>query len=406
MPTFIYSAYSEHGELAEGRIEAPSPDAASELLWAQGLVSLEIRPADGAGVPWWRREVFASRSSSRSELASFTREFATLFAAGIPLDDVLRILADQASSAKMRILAAELLTDVLSGSSLSDAMRKHAQLFDADYVSVIRAGEIGGTVGRVFDELATLLERRAEVQARIRSALTYPAILLVLSVASLAVIVGVLIPNIAPLFGEGGRRAPSAIRAMLVLHDYWPEVLIGLTGMILVAVIILQLVLRKPGGRLALDRAKLRLPLLGPFFLKQETARFARTLGTLLRAGVPLLQASQSAGAVVANRSIATGIEVAIGAVREGMALHQALRAHTVIGPSALRMIAIGEEAGRLDQMLLRTAEMFEQQTQRAVDRGMTLLAPAMTLFIAVLVGGLIMTVMNAVLSLNDLALR
>jgi general secretion pathway protein F len=164
------------------------------------------------------------------------------------------------------------------------------------------------------------------------------------------------------------------------------------------------MVLRRPDLRLRLDRRLLKLPGLGAFLLQQETARFARTLGTLVRAGVPLLQASTSARAVLGNRHIAAAMNGAIDKVREGASLHQALGAASVLPSIALRMISIGEEAGKLATMLLRVARMFETQTQRSVDRFMTILTPVLTVVIAVLVGGVIMAVMNAILSINSMA--
>ena len=143
MPTFRYRAYGAQGELAEGSIEAASQDAASDMLWVQGLTPFQMRPADRSATPWWQRELFAGQGSLRAELASFTREFATLNAAEIPLDDALRIVCDQLTSTRMRSIASSLLADVLNGASLSDAMQKHRQVFPADYLSVVRAGEIG-----------------------------------------------------------------------------------------------------------------------------------------------------------------------------------------------------------------------------------------------------------------------
>jgi general secretion pathway protein F len=155
--------------------------------------------------------------------------------------------------------------------------------------------------------------------------------------------------------------------------------------------------------RLTFHRFLLRIPILGDLILQQETARFARTLGTLLKAGVPLFQASTSVRTVIGNCHIAAGLDAAIESIREGVALHRALQSETVFPSIALRMISVGEEAGKLDRMLVRVALTFEQQTQRSVDRLMTLLTPALTIMIALLVGGLIMTVMDALLSLNDL---
>jgi general secretion pathway protein F len=164
--------------------------------------------------------------------------------------------------------------------------------------------------------------------------------------------------------------------------------------------------LRRPAARLSFDALKLKLPILGPFLLKQETARYTRTLGTLLKAGVPLLQAATSACTAVRNAALLSGVTVSIDAVREGAPLHRALRSHTLLPPLALRMIAIGEEAAKLDTMLLKVATMFEQQTERDTERFMTVLTPVITLFVAVFVGALIITIMNAILSLNDLAVQ
>jgi len=180
-----------------------------------------------------------------------------------------------------------------------------------------------------------------------------------------------------------------------------------LITIVLVATLVISgtvVMLRRPGFRLVFHRLVLGIPILGDLILQQETARFARTLGTLLKAGVPLFQASTSVRTVIGNCYIAAGMDAAIESIREGVALHRALQSETVLPPIALRMISVGEEAGKLDRMLMRVAVTFEQQTQRSVERLMTLLTPALTMMIAVLVGGLIVTVMDAVLSINDLA--
>src|SRR5712691_9042688 len=186
MPTFRYRAYGMRGELAQGMVEAASERAAGDALWTRGLTAFDLGPADGHTAKWWQRELFSTTGSGRVDLASFTREFATLSAAEIPLDDALRILSEQATSAATRTLAAGLLADVLNGAALSDAMQKRPEVFPADYLSVMRAGETGGAIAEVLGELADLLERRMEVRARVQSALVYPAILIALSMVSLA----------------------------------------------------------------------------------------------------------------------------------------------------------------------------------------------------------------------------
>src|SRR5215471_17555364 len=161
MPAFRYRAYGTGGDVAEGTIDAASQNAASDLLWGQGLIAFQMRQADAAAKKWWRRDVFVRRAPTTTDLALFTRDFATLNSAELPLDDALRILAEQ-TAAKMRKLAGGLLGEVLNGGTLSDAMQKQGPIFSADYVSAVRAGEIGGTLAQVLEELADLLERRAE----------------------------------------------------------------------------------------------------------------------------------------------------------------------------------------------------------------------------------------------------
>jgi general secretion pathway protein F len=381
-------------------------DAAGDLLWAQGLTPFQMRLADQSAKPWWQRELISGQRSPPAELASFTREFATLSTAEIPLDDSLRILSEQATSPRTRTLAASLLADILNGAPLSDAMRRHSETFSADYVAVVRAGEIGGTVGQVLEELADLLERRLEIRGKIQSALVYPVILLALSILSLAVIIGVLVPSIAPIFADGTKPMPNFVRFLMMVQSGWLEILIGLIVTAAMAVAAIAVALKRPNARLAFDHWKMRLPILGAFIRQQETARFARTLSTLLKAGVPLLQASTSARTVVSNRHMGAGLDIAIDAVREGVALHRALEAATALPPMALRMISVGEEARKLDRMLLRVAMTLEQQTQHSVDRFMAAFTPLLTIIIASLVGGLIMTVMGAISNISELVVR
>lgn len=406
MATFQYRAYGARGDLAEGRIDAVSRDAASDLLWAQGLTPFEMRVVDRFAKSWWKRDLIARGGPTQADLASFTREFATLNAAEIPLDNALRIVAEQQTTPSMQKVVAEILADVLNGGSLSDAMQKHPRVFPLDYLSVVRAGEIGGTLGQVFEELADLLDRRMEIRARTQSSLIYPVVLVVLTLVSLAIIVGSLIPSIAPIFAESGKPMPVSMSVVVALRARWME---AATLVILLAggsTAAAALALRQAGTRLAFDRFKLTIPSFGPLILHRETGRFARTLGTLLKAGVPLLQAAASARSVVGNGHVAAGIDRAIESIREGAALHHALRNEAILPSLALRMISVGEESGKLDRMLVRVAVIFEQRTQRNMERFMTMLTPFLTGIIAVLIGGLVMTVMNAIVGINDLAFQ
>ncbi len=406
MPIFRFGAYGPHGELAEGSIEAPSADAASDLLWAQGLTSFRLRALGQPQEKWWQRELWSGRGSRRADLATFTRELATLRSADIPVDDALRILSDQGNSTSIGRLAAELRADVLNGLPLSDAMQKSAQVFPTDYVSMVRAGEVGGASSEIFAELADLLERRIEIRARIRSALVYPALLLTVAVISLAIIIGGLVPTVAAIFAANGKPLPASIGFMMAVQSRWQEILIGLSVTGLLGTLAISASVHRPGLRRQIDRFLLKAPVVGGFVLQQDTARFARTLGTLIKAGVPLLQASGAARLVMRNGHVAAEIDRAIEDIRDGAPLNRALQARTTLPRVALRMIATGEEAAKLDRMLLRVATTFEQQTQRSIEKFMTILTPLLTVTMAALVGSLIVAVMDAVMSMNDLAFR
>ena len=404
MPSFQYRAYDLAGDLAEGRIEAASNEAAETMLVSQGLTPFKLRATSATDVPWWRRDLFTSGGMSRAQLASFTREFSELCSSGIPLDDCLRILSDQTATDKMRAISIGLLGSVLDGSGLASAMQKYSAEFPADYISVVQAGEISGTLGQALQELADLVERRASLDAKIRSALTYPMILLGLAAVSIGVVVGVLVPSITPIFEQNGKLPPPALRALILARENGGSVLLGLFGAACLIAAWSAYVRRSPTRRLQFDRLKLRLPIIGQFILQGEAARFARTLGTLLRAGVPLLQASASAQAVIKNSLISAKVGQWVGLLREGSSLSNALSGQGAFPPVAIRMILVGEEAGKLDKMLLRAALMFEGQTQRSIDGFMTLLTPILTVAIAALIGGLVLAVMNAILSVNELA--
>ena len=406
MPTFEYSAYGAQGQFAQGRIDAASRELAAQLLWAQGLTPFQMKPVRGDAVRWWQRDLFSSRRTSLRQLASFTREFSTLMSAEIPLDDALRILCDQAISAPMKQSARELRGHVLNGLALSDAMQTQSALFSADYLSMVRAGELGGNISGALDEIAELLERRAEISARVRSALVYPAMLLALAGVAIGVIVGVLVPNVAGIFEGSGRPLPTMLGIAMALNARWPEITLLFAAAGAAAACAFWWAWNRPDTRRIFERSLLRLPILGPLLLDQETGRFARVLGTLLKAGVPLLAASISARGVVRNGHMRHGIDRAIDALREGAALHHALQTEACLPALALRMISVGEEAGKLGTMLVRVAVMFEQKTQRTAERFMTILTPLITMAMACVIGGLVMTVIDAVMSVNELAVR
>lgn len=403
MPTFSYRAYSGSGDLVEGEIEASSRDEAEHALYLRGLTPFETRDARSPPVA---RFVFGRRRPNAAQIAFFTREFATLEQADLPLDQSLRILAAQSPTETLRALAQEILAAIVDGASLSDALSRRADVFSLEYINVVREGETVGRVGAALMDLAEMLERRQDLKARIQSTLVYPALLITLALVSTGIVLGTLVPSIAPIFADNGKDMPAGLQFILEIEANVGVIALALGAVAIAIAIIYKMAQSRPLWRIAIARIYLRIPVVGGLLSQFAAARFSRTLGSMLKAGVPLLQALESARTAVSNEFLRHEFVGVIEAVRGGSNLSNSLAAVPHLPPVVKQMIAIGEETAQLGDMLLRIAAMFERQTQRSIERAMGLLTPALTIMIAAAVGGLIMTVMDAVLSINDLAAK
>ncbi|MGM4986107.1 type II secretion system F family protein [Ensifer adhaerens] len=404
---FRYRAFTGQGDIVEGQFEASSQQAATELLWSRGLTPLETELADLTDTtPWWRRDISWSDAPSTKAVASFTREFAILSGAGLPLDSTLRLLTEQTASKPMKAISNQMIASILSGSAVSEALRQYPKTFGPDYLSVLRAGERSGRLAQALNEIAELLEQRVTIRDKIRSALIYPCILTVMALASVSVIMGALIPSIAPIFAQNGKEPPMIISALLWLQAHWQRVGVLAAGISLAIIMLGILLVKNARSRLMFDRVLLATPIVGTLALNHNTERFSRTLAALLRAGVPILAAFTGAQDVPQNRVLRMELGKAFSALQDGTNLADALGTHTHLPKIAIQMIAIGEASGKLEQMLQRLATNTGHQVQQRIDRLMTLLTPALTVAIAALIGGLVLTTMNAILSINELALQ
>jgi general secretion pathway protein F len=295
---------------------------------------------------------------------------------------------------------------VLEGASLSEAFQAEGRAFPAYYVHVVRAGEAAGTLGQTLEELAGFLERSAEFRSRVGSALLYPAMLMVAAVVAVAVIMTVLIPTIAPLFTDAGVEPPFVIGFLLGVQETLASRWLVLLSVVAAIALGLLALVRNGRWRLWWDRRLLRLPLVAGLVENGQTAIMTRTLATLLRNGVPMLQALQIAGDVLSNRAMAAALRACAVEVKEGATLSGALGRAGLFPELALRLTAVGEQTGQLDAMLDRVGNIYELALQRQLGRLTSLLTPALTLAMGLLVGGLLLSVMGAIASVNDLALR
>jgi general secretion pathway protein F len=421
LSTFHYRAYTAQGVITTGAIVADGIDAAVDALYGSGLTPIETHyvPGEKAGrsapaqvgadktsVPIWKREIFRSNRFSLKELTAFTVELSSLRNSGLPLDAAFRIIAGPGASPKMVRLAGALLKDVLGGLQLSEAMARRPEIFPSDYLAILGAGEAGGATGQVLKQIAELLTRRLELRGKITSALIYPLILILMSLVSVGVIVFVLLPSISPIFTDAGLPLPGILKTLSDLQENWlrTAAVVGVAGIAVAAA--WSRAKQNAGIMHGLDRLKYSLPVVGKLIQTREAGRFARALGTLLSARVPMMWAMQTARALVTNRYLNALYEKAIGRVPEGTPLHHAFDGTGLLPATSLRLVAVGEESGQLGPMLIQVATVLEGDLQRRIEQMVGLLTPALTLAIGSGIGTLIMQVMTAVLSINDLAFQ
>lgn len=419
MVNVSYRAYDARSNIKEGTIAAASEQAAVDALYELGLTPYETRVVGNAKpkAQVLSRKVAATNDERGSgtrgrnrvglkELTSFTTELASLATSGVALDDALRIIAGPGTTRSVAQLSSGILNEMLSGSQLSEALDRRTDVFAADYRAIVRAGETSGAVGEALTQVADLLSRRLEIQRKILGALVYPFILLGMSIVSIGVIVVFLLPSLAPIFIDANRPLPGILASLMEIQENWFTLVLIAGTVIAVAAAAWRISQRNPAAVRALDRAKVAMPLMGELIRMREASRFMRALGTLLSAGVPVLSSLQTARDLVSNRFLASQYDAAIDRVPEGLAIHAALEPANLIPLPALRLAAIGEETGRLGPMLLRAAILIESDHLRRVERLLGLLTPFLTLAIGGAVGSLIMAVMSAVLSINDLAFQ
>jgi general secretion pathway protein F len=402
MTLFRYKALSGEGELLDGQMEAASEAEVVARLQEQGHLPVEARAAQadepGPGLrTLWRQRVLGGAS-----LVQFTHQLASLLAAGQPLDRALSILMELPEDLRERRTITAIRDGVRGGAPLSAALERQHGVFSRLYINMVRAGEAGGSLHETLQRLADFLERNHALRGRVINALVYPAILIVVVGLALLFLLGYVVPQFALMYESLDVVLPWFTRGVLAVglfvRDAW-LIFVVVPGL---ALWWLERRRRDPAFRLALDGWLLRRRLVGPLVARLDTARLARTLGTLLRNGVPLLQALGIGRGVLDNRVLVAEVERATEEVRNGHGLAQALGRGKQFPRLALQMIQVGEESGALDTMLLRVADTFEQESAQAIDRLLAALVPLLTLLLAGVVGGVIIAVLVPLYDLTN----
>jgi general secretion pathway protein F len=395
VPIFSYTATTMEGSVIEGVIEAAEEESAVEKLKNTGVIPLKLAaPKEESVGRFWRR-------SAKGDVLTFTTEISALLSAGLPLDRSLNILADISESKEMKSVIQSILKSIREGSAFSDALQRHPKIFSKLYVSMIRAGEVGGVLDVVLDKLGEFLETSKELKDHVISAMVYPVILVVTGGASIIVLLTFVLPRFTVIFAELGSALPLPTQILLsfsnALKSYWWLVLLALVA----GWFLFRSYVKSSSGRYRWDAFKLKMA--GDVVRKLETARFCRTLGTLIKSGVPLLQALNNAKEVLTNQVIASAIDSVSKGTKEGKGIAVPLSETRVFPPLALSMIKVGEETGQLDTMLLKVATTYEKGLREALKRFMGLLEPLMILTMGLVIGFIVVSMLMAIFSITDL---
>ncbi|MBG0563089.1 type II secretion system F family protein [Actinoplanes aureus] len=388
--TFHYNAIDATGKKAKGTIEAPTEAAATHMLRQRGEVPLDVTEA-GQGLQRELKIPGLGGKLKLKDLAVFARQFATMTASGMSLLRSLSILEEQTSAPPLKKAIAEVRTDVAGGGGLSASMAKHDRVFPRLMIAMIRAGEAGGMIDKALEQIADSLEKDTALRGKIKSALTYPAIVLGFTFVLIAAMLIFIVPVFEGMFKNLGGELPGITQFLVTTsHNmYWigPLVIgVGITGTVLYK----RQHRQSAEFRLKVDQLKLRMPVFGSLFQKLAMSRFARNLGLLLNVGVPVMQALSVVGETTGNEVINAAMKDVQATVRDGQPMSTALRNHKIFPQMVTQMIEVGEESGQISQMLDKVADFYDREVDSAAESLAASIEPIMVLVMGAVVGGMV----------------
>ncbi|MFH2069852.1 MAG: type II secretion system F family protein [Elusimicrobiota bacterium] len=396
MPQFHYKVRTPAGVVNTGTTEAASISAATEKLKAQRYVVLEITGAKKGGLGFGKRV-------KAKDIALFSRQLATLVTSGVPIVQGLSILGEQIESKGLEYVVNKIKEDIEAGISIADAMKKHPTAFSELYVAMVKAGEVGGILDVILDRLSGYLEASEELKGKIKSAMTYPVLVAFIAVAASGFMLTGVIPQFAGIFQEMGVDLPLPTIIMLALSDFVKaNILFLIAGPTLIFVGLKQLFKRSPEARFRFDAIKLKLPMFGLLIKKTSVAKFTRTLGTLVKSGVPIIQALETVAKTSGNSVIERAIMAARESIKEGERIAPPLRRCGVFPPMVIQMISVGEETGTLDTMLSKIADFYDREVDDAVKAITSMIEPLIIVFMGGVIGGMVLALFLPMFELTN----
>lgn len=405
MPTFVYNGRTSGGKLRKGEIEASNLAQATASLRRQQIIPVSISQKKG---------LFATLNSinipgltkgiTTKDLAIFSRQFATMIDAGLPLVQCLDILSTQHDNAEFKKTLIEVKNAVEGGSTFADALKKHPKVFDSLYVNLVNAGEVGGILDTILNRLAIFLEKTEKIKNKIKGAMTYPAVVIIIATLVVAGLLMFVVPIFEGMFKDFGQALPAPTQIVVVLSKFLQNFWYYLIAAIVIIGIAFNRLYKTEKGRFVMDGLFLKSPVFGDLLRKTATARFTRTLGTMISSGVPILEALEIVSKASGNSVIEKSIMNARESLSQGKTLAEPLIEEKIFPGMVTQMIAVGETTGALDSMLNKIADFYEDEVDTAVESLTSLIEPMLMVFLGVVVGGLVIALYLPIFQLAGVA--
>ncbi|MDA8417459.1 MAG: type II secretion system F family protein [Desulfobacteraceae bacterium] len=397
MPLFIYKGINSYGEKRKGKIEAVNLAAAQTTLKKMRITPSLVKEAPKdilSGIPFFQPKV------TGKDVVIFTRQLSTMIDAGLPLVQSLEILTRQQENATFKKILQTVRTDVETGSTIAEAMKKHPQVFDNLYCNMIDAGEVGGILDTILSRLAAYMEKNMALVKKVKGAMTYPVICLCISVVVMAVMLVFVVPVFQKMFADFGSALPAPTQMVVDMSQFVKGNILFMLGGVFALVWLIKRINRTEKGKKKIDQLLLVLPILGPLIRRVAVAKFTRTLGTMMTSGVPIMDALNVVARTAGNKVIEIAVFRVVDAIKEGRALAEPLEETGVFPSMVVQMINVGESTGALDTMLEKIADFYDEEVDQAVENLTAAIEPLMMVFLGGMIGGLVVAMYLPIFSM------
>ncbi len=389
MAKFAWEGVTRSGQTMKGEMEAPSVEAVQAQLRSQGVQPGNIKQR-GKGLDMELNIPGMQPKVTTKDLVVFTRQFATMIDAGLPLVQCLDILGKQQENKTFKKMLLKVKEDVESGSTFADALKKHPKAFDELYVNLVAAGEVGGILDTILNRLAAYIEKALKLKKQVKSAMTYPTTIIGIAVLVISVILVFVIPSFEKMFRDFGGELPMPTQIVISMSNFIQSYILVIIGAIVLSIFTFKKVYANKQGREAIDAFALKLPIFGVLIRKVAVAKFTRTLGTMISSGVPILDGLEIVAKTAGNKTVEKAIYKVRQSISEGKTIAEPLTQSGVFPPMVCQMIAVGEQSGSIDTMLNKIADFYDDEVDDAVGNLTAMMEPLLMLFLGTTVGGLV----------------